>query len=152
VNRAERTRIASRLHSAAVHLLRRARVDDPEMEGLTPARASALSVLGFGGARPLGELAAAEQVTAPTMSRLVSELERSGYVTREAGSDDARVVTVRATPKAVRALESGRQRRIGHVSALLDELSETEWTRVEKAVGLLERALGEVAPREGAPD
>jgi DNA-binding MarR family transcriptional regulator len=143
---ADRTEIASRLHSAAIQLLRRARADDLAMD-LTPARASALSVLVFGGPRPLGELAAAEQVTAPTMSRLVSWLERAGYVTREAAAEDGRVVTVRATPKAVHALESGRRRRVEHVRALLGELSDGEWQGVEEAVELIERALGARAPR-----
>jgi DNA-binding MarR family transcriptional regulator len=141
----DRTEIASRLHSAAIHLLRRARHEDPAMD-LTPARASALSVLVFGGARSLGELAAAEQVTAPTMSRLVSWLERAGYVAREAGSEDGRVVTVRPTSKAVRALESGRRRRVEHVRSLLDELSDGEWEQLAGAVDLIERAL-DVAAR-----
>jgi DNA-binding MarR family transcriptional regulator len=114
---------------------------------LTPARASALSVLVFGGARSLGELAAAEQVTAPTMSRLVSWLEGAGYASRESESDDGRVVTVRATPKAVRALQSGRQRRVEHVRALLGALSAAEWKEVDRAVDLIERALGSDAAR-----
>jgi DNA-binding MarR family transcriptional regulator len=136
------TEIAARLHSAAIHLLRRARLEDPAMD-LTPARASALSVLVFGGPRSLGELAAAEQVSAPTMSRLVSSLAARGWVTREADEADGRVVTVRATPKAVRALESGRRRRVEHVRALLGELSDADWGRVERAVALLESALRE---------
>jgi DNA-binding MarR family transcriptional regulator len=136
----DRSQIASRLHSAAIHLLRRVRADDPAME-LTPARASALSVLVFGGPRSLGELAAVEQVTAPTMSRLVSWLEDAGYVSREAGAEDGRVVTVRATPKAVRALEAGRERRVQLVRALFEGLSDAEWSRLGKAVTLIERAL-----------
>ena len=56
--------VADRLHSAAIRLLRRLRREDDAM-GLTAARASALSVLVFGG-RPitLGALAQAEQVSA----------------------------------------------------------------------------------------
>jgi DNA-binding MarR family transcriptional regulator len=142
----DRTEIASRLHSAAVHLLRTVRSDDPAMD-LTPARVSALSVLVFGGPRSLGELAAVEQVTAPTMSRLVSWLEGAGYVAREARAEDGRVVTVRATPKAVRTLEAGRQRRVQHVRTLFDRLSDAEWSRLEKAVALIERALGGPVPR-----
>jgi hypothetical protein len=53
--------IADRLHSAAIHLLRRLRVRDRE-SGVGPAQLSALSVLVFGGPRSLGELADAEQV------------------------------------------------------------------------------------------
>src|SRR5215475_2178440 len=67
--------IGDRLHSAAIHLLRRLRVRDLE-SGVGPAQLSALSVLVFGGPRSLGELANAEQVRAPTMSRIVNGLER----------------------------------------------------------------------------
>jgi DNA-binding MarR family transcriptional regulator len=140
MDESQRAEIASRLHSAAIHLLRRARQDDPEF-GRTPAGASALSVLVFGGPRSLGELAAAEQVTAPTMSRLVSRLEADGWVKRESAGADARVVTVRATAKGTKALHGGRQRRVDHVRGLLDGLSEADWKRVEAAVGLVERAL-----------
>jgi hypothetical protein len=63
--------VADRLHSAAIQLLRRVRkLDVATGEG--PARLSALSVLVFGGAETLGELAAAEQVKPPTMSRIVA--------------------------------------------------------------------------------
>jgi len=72
---------ADKLHSAAIHLLRRLRVRDRE-SGIGPAQLSALSVLVFGGPRSLGELADAEQVRPPTMSRIVSGLERARLVKR----------------------------------------------------------------------
>ena len=72
---------ADRLHSASIHLLRRLRVRDRE-SGVGPAQLSALSVLVFGGPRSLGELADAEQVRPPTMSRIVAGLERAGLVKR----------------------------------------------------------------------
>ena len=53
--------VADRLHSAALHLLRRARTADAGMD-LDGPRASALSVLVFGGPVPLTRLAAIEQV------------------------------------------------------------------------------------------
>ena len=56
--------IANRLHSAAIHLLRRLRRQDEAM-GLSPARASALSVVVFGGPVTIGDLAHAEHVSAP---------------------------------------------------------------------------------------
>src|SRR5205807_9274864 len=81
---------ADRLHSAAIHLLRRLRVGDRE-SGIGPAQLSALSVLVFGGPRSLGELADAEQVRPPTLSRIVSGLERAGLVKRESTEDGRRV-------------------------------------------------------------
>ena len=53
--------VADRLHSAAIHLLRRLRVED-EALGISAPRLSALSVLVFAGPRRVGELAEAEQV------------------------------------------------------------------------------------------
>src|SRR2546425_5928463 len=82
--------IADRLHSAAIHLLRRLRLRDSE-SGVGPAQLSALSVLVFGGPRSLSELAEAEQVKPPTMSRIVAGLERAGLVKRKPTDDKRRV-------------------------------------------------------------
>src|SRR5580700_7086621 len=90
--------IADQLHSAAIHLLRRVRKQDVAM-GEGPARLSALSVLVFGGPKALGELAAAEQVKPPTMSRMVAGLARSRLVTISADPHDARRMQIHATAK-----------------------------------------------------
>ena len=66
--------LADRLHSTAIHLLRLVRVQDAAT-GIAPARLSALSVLVFGGPMSLNQLAQAEQVRPPTMSRIVDALE-----------------------------------------------------------------------------
>src|SRR2546427_7037407 len=102
--------VADRLHSAAIHLLRRARRTDP-LTGVSPAQLSALSVL-MSGPKTLGDLAAAEQVRPPTMSRLVSEMERAGVARKVTDRHDARVIRVHATPKGLRALSRGRSMRI----------------------------------------
>jgi hypothetical protein len=54
---------ADRLHSAAIHLLRRLRMRDYEL-GIGPAQLSALSVLVFAGPQSLASLAEVEQVEA----------------------------------------------------------------------------------------
>src|SRR6201982_1258154 len=104
--------LADRLHSAAIHLLRSVRKQDPA-SGEGPARLSALSVLVFGGPVTLGQLAAAEQVKPPTMTRIVTGLEGSGLAERVDDAEDARRVRIRATPKGVRLLQKARRRRIG---------------------------------------
>src|SRR3989442_5177443 len=88
--------IADRLHSAAIHLLRRLRVEDKAM-GLTGPRASALSVLVFRGSLTMSQLAEAEQVRRPTITRLVDGLERRGLVRRVSDAEDGRVQLVEAT-------------------------------------------------------
>ena len=127
--------IADKLHSAALHLLRRLRVRDRE-SGIGPAQLSALSVLVFGGPRSLGELADAEQVRPPTMSRIVSGLERAGLVKREA-TDDGRRVRLLATPKGTKILWEGRKRRVESLANALARLGETERARLGELAELL---------------
>lgn len=133
--------VAARLHSAAIHLLRRVRRDDPLME-LTPARAAVLSVLVFGGPRSPGELAAIEQVAAPTMTKLVNGLVRDGYVRKRSHPDDGRAVVITATAKAKRALQAGRRRRIQLLQKLFEDLSDGEWEILDRAAGIMERGAG----------
>src|SRR5919109_237344 len=92
---------ADRFHSAAIHALRHVRREDPET-GLSAARLSALSVLVFGGARTLGELAAAEHVRPATMTRVVQALEDDGLVRRESDPNDGRVTRLSPTAKGER--------------------------------------------------
>src|ERR1700730_669481 len=102
--------VADRLHSAAIHVLRRVRNQDT-VTGEGPARLSALSVLVFGGPKTLGELAAAEQVKPPTMSRIVAGLARSRMVEVRDDPHDARRMHIRATAKGTRLLQKGRELR-----------------------------------------
>ncbi len=132
--------LATRLHSVAIHLLRRVRVED-EAIGVSPARASALSVLVFGGERTVGELAAAEQVSAPTMSRIVAALEAEGLVERRRGEEDRRSVVVRATARGRALLAEGRRRRVEHLRALLSGLAAEEVAALSRAAVLLEKVL-----------
>ena len=90
--------VADRLHSAAIHLLRRLRKQD-RVTGLSGPRASALSVIVFGGPISLGDLAIAEQVRPPTITRLVQGLERQGLVRREQDVNDRRLTRMHATEK-----------------------------------------------------
>ena len=107
-----RREAADRIHSAAIHLLRRVHQVDDAALGISPARASALSVLVFGGERSLTELARAERVTPATMSKLVQAMEGEGLVRRERDRTDGRAVLLGATAKGRRILERGRARRL----------------------------------------
>src|SRR5277367_1853181 len=133
------TEVADQLHSAAIHLLRRLRVRDRETN-VGPAQLSALSVLVFGGPRSLGELADAEQVRPPTMSRIVASLERTCLVRRES-TEDGRRFRLEATPKGVALMWEGRQRRVASLAAALDSLPEPEREQLRAAVDLLQEVL-----------
>jgi DNA-binding MarR family transcriptional regulator len=132
--------LADRLHSAAIHLLRRLRKQDVAT-GEGPARLSALSVLIFGGAKTLGDLAAAEQVKPPTMSRIVAGLARSRLVTIAVDAHDARRMQIRPTAKGIRLLQKGRRMRIEYLAAHLDSLAPDECARLGEAVEILQRLL-----------
>ncbi|HEY3550462.1 MAG TPA: MarR family transcriptional regulator [Gaiellaceae bacterium] len=132
---------ADRIHSASIHLLRRVREVDGAAMGISPARASALSVLVFGGARSLTELAAAEQVTSATMSKLVTGMEADGLARRYPDVNDARAIRIEATAKGRRTLERGRERRLDLLEELLADASEAEIAAVETAASVVERAI-----------
>ena len=129
--------VADRLHSAALHLLRRLRVED-ETLGVSPPRLSALSVVVSAGPITIGGLAAAEGVRPPTMTRLVDGLERDGLVSRGSHPEDRRAVNVRATSKGARTLALGRRRRTESLAADLRHLSPAELAILLKAIELLE--------------
>jgi DNA-binding MarR family transcriptional regulator len=140
---ASAARTADRLHSVAIQLLRRLRREDAA-SGLTGPRASALSVVVFGGPLSLGELAAAEQVKPPTMTRLVDALERQKLVVREASPNDARVIMVRATARGIALLQQGRARRIARLQVALQSLPPTELAALADGTEILGRLVSDL--------
>ena len=128
--------LADRWHSLAIHLLRRLRRED-SASALTGPRLSALSVIVFGGPVTFGELAAAEQVKPPTMTRLVSALEDAGFVRRENDRNDKRVVRLRATAKGRQLLHAGRARRVNRLAEPIAELSAEEQKTLTDAADIL---------------
>ena len=132
--------VAERLHGLSIHLLRRVRTVDGEM-GLTPERASLLSVLVFGGPRTVSQLASAEQVTPPAITRIVNGLEADGLARRESVPGDRRLVRVRATARGARVMHAGRRRRVALLSSLLSDASRSELAALDRAATILARAL-----------
>jgi DNA-binding MarR family transcriptional regulator len=131
---------ADRLHSAAIHLLRRVRRQDAA-SGVGPAQLSALSVLVFAGPKTLGELAAAEQVKPPTMSRIAAGLQRSRLIEVNRDPQDARRMHIRTTSKGTRLLQEGRKRRIEYLAKHLGHLKREELTQLGVAADILEALL-----------
>jgi len=130
--------IAERIHAAAIRLLRRLRKTDAA-SGLSGPKSSALSVLVFGGPQTLKDLAAAEQVRAPTMSRLVAELEGEGLATKTADKDDKRALRIAATAKGRALLEAGRDRRLDVLTRQVERLGGTERKVLRRAGEILAR-------------
>ncbi len=135
------TEIADRLHSAAIHVLRRVRRED-DAAGIAGPRGSALSVIVYNGPISLGALADAERVRPPTMTRLVAALEAQGLVRREAGREDRRVTLISATAAGVRLLEQGRERRVAALAVELGRLGRDELRTLSRALDSLEGVVG----------
>lgn len=138
---AKSVEIADALHSKTIHLLRRLRLKDLA-SGVGPAKLSALSVLVFS-PRPLSlaELAAAEQVKNPTMSRLVSGMEREGLVSISAAKTDARVMEIKPTKRGKRVLLAGKQRRVSSLANALNGLKASELAVLEQSVEILRSVI-----------
>src|SRR5438105_15625201 len=116
------TQVADRLHSTAIHLLRKVRREDAG-SGLSAARLSALSVIVYAGPLTVGRLAEAEQVRSPTMTRIVDQLVADGLVERESVPGDARRTLVRTTAAGVNLTTEGRRRRVASLARELESLS-----------------------------
>lgn len=129
---------AMHLHSAAIRLLRAVRVADAET-GVSAPKLSALSVLTFGGAMSLSALAKAEQVRAPTMSKLVADLEAEGLVVKRADKADKRGVRIEATAKGRALMQEGRKKRLALLTKRLVRLSAAERAELHKAADLMLR-------------
>ncbi len=140
VPRNEALAAADRLHSAAIHLLRRVRKQDAA-SGIGPAQLSALSVLVFAGPQTLGSLAAAEQIKSPTMSRIVAALKGGRLVDITRDPHDTRRMRIRPTARGTRLLQQGRRRRIEYLAAHLDSLTIKELAQLGAASEILEKLL-----------
>jgi DNA-binding MarR family transcriptional regulator len=126
------------MHSAAIHLLRWIRRVDEET-GLSPARLSALSVVVFVGPLSLGELAAAERVTPPTMTRLVAGLHAEGLVRRDPHPEDRRAVRIRATAKGTALLQRARDRRVQRLVGRMRTMDSGDIRAMARAARAVER-------------
>lgn len=135
--------LAAKVHSSALHLLRRLAQED-RATGVSAPRLSALSVLVFGGPRTIGALAGAEGVTPPTMTRLVAAMVADGLVERLEDPTDRRLVRVRASETGRALLLAGRDRRVATLAAMLGPLTPKERRRLDQAAAIIEAML---APR-----
>ena len=141
--------LADALHSAAIHLLRTLRRED-DASGLSAPRLSALSVVVFGGPLTLGQLARAEQVKPPTMTRIVTGLERAGLVERVGDSSDRRLTRIRATPKGQQVLAAGRARRVERLTKALRALDDNALANLDRGVQLFREIVASMNAQQSS--
>ena len=138
--RTDPAELADNLHSSAIHLLRKLRRED-ESSGLNAQRLSALSVIVFGGPLSLGDLAAAEQVRPPTMTRIVHALEAQGLVTRQRDEIDGRSIRLGATPAGKALMMEGRKRRVDALARQIASLSAADQRSLSEASRILAEVI-----------
>lgn len=109
--------------------------------GLSHGLLMSLASVAKRGPLRLAELARLEQVSAPSMTRTVSELESRGLIVRRVDPDDGRAIQVAVTPAGLDAILVARAARAEVIAELLDEMTPAELAKVEAALPALERVL-----------
>lgn len=132
--------LASRLRLVTSRLARHLRQQTGD--DLSPSLLSALATVELHGPLTLGRMAAHEMVTPPSVTRMVTALERRGLVRREADPLDRRVVCISLTADGRRVLALGRTRRTAYLAQRLRKLGAADRTALEQALPVLERLMG----------
>ncbi len=133
--------LAGELRLAVHRLTRRLRQENPP-DDLTLSQISALAVVFREGALTAGDLAAAEQVRPPSMTRMIAALETSGMVERTTNPADARQVMVSITDRGRSTMETYIQLREQWLTEQLADLSDDELATLKRACDLLVRLAG----------
>ncbi|GAA2250331.1 MarR family transcriptional regulator [Herbiconiux moechotypicola] len=132
----DRAELAARLAFALGRFNRRIRAASE----LTPGQISALSTIVTGGPIRPGDLARAERVAAPTVTRLLADLESRALVARQPDPDDGRSFFILSTPAGVDAILRARAERAARVLAIFDELEPAQVEQIAAAMDALESA------------
>lgn len=137
----EDTELATRLRLGIMRLARRLRQQAPE--GITPSQLSALATLEGNGPLTLKDLAAAERVQPPTMTRIVAALEEAGLVVRSVDKKDRRCSNLKLTGDGKRLIARARSRKTAYLAARIGALSDSERATLAGATEILERFVKE---------
>jgi DNA-binding MarR family transcriptional regulator len=128
--------VAARLRLIIARLARQLR--HHTSAGLTPSQHSALASVDIHGPIRLGDLARLEQVTPPTITRIVSRLEDDGLVVRTTERADRRHAQVTITDEGRRRMTESRHRRTAWLAEHIGSLPLAEQERLRDALQVLE--------------
>jgi DNA-binding MarR family transcriptional regulator len=136
------TGLASSLRVSIARLNRRLRTERAEGAGEVKVNVTGIGVLALlhrDGEQSIGQLAAAERVQPPSMTRTISCLEAEGLVERHPHASDRRQVVVRLSAKGEEHLLADRRRRNAWLAERLRELTAEERAVLRRAAPILER-------------
>lgn len=109
--------------------------------GLSHSLLSALVSVAKHGPLRLADLAQAELVSAPSITRLVAELEARALVSRTTDPADGRASLIQVTDAGLEAVQVARRVRQQIVAELLEPLTSDEVASIEAALPALERLI-----------
>lgn len=133
--------LPARLRIAVTRLNRRLR--QQSLTGVSPPQESALLTIKHLGEPTLGELAQAEQVQPPTMTRVVAAMETAGLVVRRGDAVDRRVSRVGLTAKGRATLDRIKNRKNAYLARQIANLAPVERARAAELAALLERLIAD---------
>ena len=142
--------LASLLRVSVARLHRRLRTEDVDDLGVSVGGVAVLALLYREGDRTIGQLASAERVQPPSMTRTVTCLADEGYVERRPHPTDGRQVLVCLSDKGRELLAAERRRRDAWLARRLRELTPDERAVLRQAAPILEK-LSNSKGNAGAP-
>ncbi|MEY2450571.1 MAG: hypothetical protein QOD92_145 [Acidimicrobiaceae bacterium] len=132
----DHTELATRFRFALFPLVRQLRHHNVD---LTASQASALATIARRGPLTVGELAKAEHVSSPMITKIAKGLEEDGLVTRTVDPTDKRVTQMAITKEGERRLERSRSRKNAWLAQQFDDLSPSELAAIDAVIPVLER-------------
>jgi DNA-binding MarR family transcriptional regulator len=132
---------AARLRRSVTRLNRRLRQNS--LADVSPAQASMLATIEKLIRPTLGDLAKAEQIQPPSVTRLVQSLVDASLCTRTVDEYDRRAQRVELTAQGRKELQSIRRKKTVWLSSRLEELTAGEQKKAAELATMLEKILGE---------
>lgn len=131
--------LASELRTGVMRLRRRLAAERHPDNPLSMGAMAVLGQLARNGELTIGELARAERVQPPSMTRTVNWLEEEQYVARRPHETDGRQVVVTLSDKGSETLLADRRRRDAWLTQKLGDLTPQERETLRAAAPILDR-------------
>jgi DNA-binding MarR family transcriptional regulator len=131
--------LSSALRISVMRLSRRLRNEREAADDLSANSLAVLGTMSRYGPMTIGDLAAAEKVQPPSMTRTVSALCAKGLVQRQPHASDRRVVVISLTEAAHEVIAESRRRKEAWLNHRLRELTPAERQTLREAAPILER-------------
>jgi DNA-binding MarR family transcriptional regulator len=131
--------LAHGLRPSVMRLARRLRQMRDDSVGLNSNQLSAMAVLLNSGDMLMGELAAAEKMQPPSMTRIINGLEARGFVARRPHPEDRRQCLVTLSDEGRKILLANRRRRDEWLAIRIAQLDPAEREVLREAIAILEK-------------